>query len=81
MSEVEEEEHLIYAAENRQPSEVRMYTRVGGERKSYNMPHREEVAAIFICEISAPPLASIGNNFHNITKLGSNDISYIFSKR
>ena len=40
MSEVEEEEH-------RQPSEVRMYMRVGGERRRYNMPHHEEVAAFF----------------------------------
>ena len=81
MSEVEEEEHLISAAENRQPSEVRMYTGVGADRRKYNMPHHEEVAAIFIGEIGPPPFASIGNSFHKITELGSNDISYLFSKR
>ena len=85
MSKVEEVEHLIAAL-------VRMYNmRVDSDRRRYNMPHHEEVAAVFIGEDDAPPVArdivvytqtpSIGNNFHNITKHGFNDLSYLFSKR
>ena len=42
MSEVEQEEHLIAAAENRLPSEVQMYMKVAGDRRTYNLPHHDE---------------------------------------
>ena len=55
MSEVEQEEHLIAAAENRLPSEVQMYMKVAGDRRRYNLPHHDEVAAVFVGEDGAPP--------------------------
>ena len=55
MSEVEQEEHLISAAENRLPSEVQMYMKVAGDRRRYNLPHHDEVAAVFVGEDGAPP--------------------------
>ena len=55
MSEVEQEEHLIAASENRLPSEVQMYMKVAGDRRRYNLPHHDEVAAVFVGEDGAPP--------------------------
>ena len=50
---VEEEEQLIAAVENRQPLVVRMYMR----ESRHNMPHHEGVSAVFIGEDGAPPVA------------------------
>jgi hypothetical protein len=55
MAEVEAEENARAAAENRPPSLVTMYMRVGSDHRRYNMPHHEEVAAIFVGEDGAPP--------------------------
>ncbi|XP_057310674.1 uncharacterized protein LOC130648635 [Hydractinia symbiolongicarpus] len=55
MAEVEAEELNQAAAQNRAPSEVRMYMRVGNDRKRYNLPHHDEVAAVFVGQDGAPP--------------------------
>ncbi|XP_057290909.1 uncharacterized protein LOC130613606 [Hydractinia symbiolongicarpus] len=55
MAEVEADEIAQAAAENRVPSEVRMCMRVGSDRRRYNLPHHDEVAAVFVGQDGAPP--------------------------
>ena len=91
MSEVEQEEHLIAAAENRLPSEVQMYMKVAGDRRRYNLPHHDEVAAVFVGEDGAPPTSRghyglsakslFGNHFNDIPQPRPHGISYLLSKR
>ncbi|XP_057290930.1 uncharacterized protein LOC130613632 [Hydractinia symbiolongicarpus] len=57
MAEVEREETARAAAENRQPSVVSMVMREGNDRRRYNAPLHEEVAAIFVGKHWAPPAA------------------------
>ncbi|XP_057305337.1 uncharacterized protein LOC130642265 [Hydractinia symbiolongicarpus] len=57
MAEVEREETARAAAENRQPSVVSMVMREGNDRRRYNAPLHQEVAAIFVGNDGAPPAA------------------------
>ncbi|XP_057290273.1 uncharacterized protein LOC130612959 [Hydractinia symbiolongicarpus] len=57
MAEVEREETARVAAENRQPSVVSMVMREGNDRRRYNAPLHQEVAAIFVGNNGAPPAA------------------------
>ncbi|XP_057290125.1 uncharacterized protein LOC130612787 [Hydractinia symbiolongicarpus] len=57
MAEVEREETARAAAENRQPSVVSMVMREGNDRRRYNAPLHQEVAAIFVDNDGAPPAA------------------------
>ena len=57
MLEVEREEQARAVAENREPSVVSMIMREGVDRRRYNAPLHEEVAAIFVGEDGAPPAA------------------------
>ena len=54
MGEVESEENERTLLENRQPSEVAMHMCVGGDRRRYNLPTFDEVAAI-VGNDGAPP--------------------------
>ena len=57
MAEVEREEQERAVHENRQPSNVIMVMREGEDRRRYNAPLHEEVAAIFVGNDGAPPHA------------------------
>ncbi|XP_057302694.1 uncharacterized protein LOC130636863 [Hydractinia symbiolongicarpus] len=57
MAEVEREETARVAAKNRQPSVVSMVMREGNDRRRYNAPLHQEVAAIFVGNDGAPPAA------------------------
>ncbi|XP_057294730.1 uncharacterized protein LOC130623277 [Hydractinia symbiolongicarpus] len=78
MAEVEADEIAQAAAENRVPSEVRMCMRVGSDRRRYNLPHHDEVAAIFVGQDGAPPgnrdiiTYPRGGNLQNISTLSAN---------
>ncbi|XP_057299673.1 uncharacterized protein LOC130630262 [Hydractinia symbiolongicarpus] len=78
MAEVEAEELNQAAAQNRAPSEVRMYMRVGNDRKRYNLPHHDEVAAVFVGQDGAPPgnrdvvIYPRGGDLQNISTMSAN---------
>ncbi|XP_057310670.1 uncharacterized protein LOC130648632 [Hydractinia symbiolongicarpus] len=78
MAEVEADEIAQAAAENRVPSEVRMCMRVGSDRRRYNLPHYDEVAAVFVGQDGAPPgnrdivTYPRGGNLRNISTLSAN---------
>ena len=55
MFQVHQEEQVRTAQENREPSIVTMKMVEGADRRRYNAPVNEEVAAIFIGEDGAPP--------------------------
>ena len=55
MAQVEREEQARAIAENRPPSCVTMVMREGVDRRRYNAPLHEEVAAVFTGEDGAPP--------------------------
>ncbi|XP_057297346.1 uncharacterized protein LOC130627125 [Hydractinia symbiolongicarpus] len=55
MAQVEQEENTRAIQENRTPSIVKMMMKAGPDRRRYNTPSHEEVAAIFIGEDGAPP--------------------------
>ncbi|XP_057310044.1 uncharacterized protein LOC130648041 [Hydractinia symbiolongicarpus] len=55
MTEVEAGEIARAAAKNSVSSEVGMCMRVGSDRRRYNLPHHEEVAAVFVDQDGAPP--------------------------
>ena len=55
MADIEREENIRVVTENCQPSEVRMYMRTGRNRRRYNVPTHDEVAAIFVGDNGAPP--------------------------
>ena len=57
MAEVEREEQARAVHENRPASEVSMVMREGDDRRRYNAPLHEEVAAIFVGNDGAPPAA------------------------
>ena len=42
--------------ENRAVAEIRMYMRSGPDRKRYNLPTTDEVAAIYVGDDGSPPL-------------------------
>ena len=58
MAEVEQDENMLAAAENRPSSETIMYINRRGDVRRYNLPHYEEVAVIFVGNNGAPPDAS-----------------------
>ncbi|XP_057299455.1 uncharacterized protein LOC130630074 [Hydractinia symbiolongicarpus] len=66
------------AAQNRAPSEVRMYMRVGNDQKRYNLPHHDEVAAVFVGQDGAPPgnrdvvIYPRGGDLQNISTMSAN---------
>ncbi|XP_057310672.1 uncharacterized protein LOC130648633 [Hydractinia symbiolongicarpus] len=78
MAEVEAEELNQAAAQNRGPSEVRMYLRVGNDRRRYNLPHHDEVAAVFVGQDGAPPgnrdvvIYPRGGDLQNISTMSAN---------
>ncbi|XP_057297097.1 uncharacterized protein LOC130625993 [Hydractinia symbiolongicarpus] len=78
MAEVEAEELNQAAAQNRAPSRVRMYMRVGNDRKRYNLPHHDEVAAVFVGQDGAPPgnrdvvIYPRGGDLQNISTMSAN---------
>ena len=55
MYEVEKEENLRAAEENRAPTTVQMVIKRGPDRRRYNEPTHDEVAAIFVGNDGAPP--------------------------
>ena len=57
MAEVEAEEQSRAVLENRPPSNVTMTLKEGADRRRYNAPLHEEVAAIFVGNDGAPPHA------------------------
>ena len=57
MAQIEREEQARAVHENRPPSEVSMVMREGEDRRRYNAPLNEEVAAIFVGNDGAPPAA------------------------
>ncbi|XP_057296296.1 uncharacterized protein LOC130625260 [Hydractinia symbiolongicarpus] len=78
MAEVEAEELNQAAAQNRAPSEVRMYMGVGNDRKRYNLPHHDEVVAVFVGQDGAPPgnrdvvIYPRGGDLQNISTMSAN---------
>ena len=57
MGEVETEENERALLENCQSSEVTKHMRVGGDRRRYNIPTFDEVAAVFVRNDGVPPVA------------------------
>ena len=55
MKQVEEEQQIHAAAENRLISRVSMVMIEGNDRRRYNVPLHEEVVAFFTGEDGAPP--------------------------
>ena len=55
MAEVLEEENQHAVIENRPPHQVPMFMHRGQDRRRYNEPHFNEVAAVFVGEDGAPP--------------------------
>ena len=51
---VQQEEDHGAAAEERQPQEVRMQFKRGPDRRRYNQPTHDEVAAVFVGEDGTP---------------------------
>ncbi len=55
MHQVEEEEALCAALDNRRPTSVQMVIKKGKDRRRYNEPSHDEVAAVFVGNDGAPP--------------------------
>ncbi len=55
MHQVEEEENTKATEENRSPSTVQMVIKRGKDRRRYNEPTHDEVAAVFVGHDGAPP--------------------------
>ena len=55
MLQVETEENEQAAQEGRPVSQVTMHMHTGADRRRYNLPNHEEVAAVFVGQDGAPP--------------------------
>ena len=77
MSEVEAEEHERDVAEGREPHLVRMEMVSGPDRRRYNAPLHDEVAAIFVGDNGEPPERDVivhqrGGGLHIIKDISPN---------